>query len=70
MTLAAPVPSDPQLPENAFSEAAALEGIRPVDYGTILGKLKVACRFGKLRRIVVNGMPFYYPPAGGTDDRR
>lgn len=67
MTLSVmPIPEE--LPPGAFSEEQALQGIKPVDISTTIGKLRVQVRFGKLKKIIIRGTAWYFP-TGGANDR-
>jgi len=49
------------LPLGSFSEAAAIEGVNRARIREIIASLNRQVRWGKLQRIVVNGMPYYCP---------
>lgn len=57
-------PKNLSIPANAISEESLLRGIPRSSIRPTLGKMMVQVRHGRMRRVVVKGMPFYIPVTG------
>jgi len=49
------------LPPGSFSEGAAIKGVNRCRIREIIASLNRQVRWGKLHRVVINGMPWYIP---------